>query len=160
MVLTAAALATLSVGARVPQPVLIFNATASAPVGFYALADQGANDRGNLVLARLPPFVRGLAARRGYLPEQIGLVKRVAAVSGDRVCSTGATVTINHRPMAKVLAVDSQGRTLPHWKGCLVLRANEVFLAMPDVSTSFDGRYFGPIDRSAILGRLTPLCTW
>jgi type IV secretory pathway protease TraF len=52
---------------------------------------------------------------------------------------------------------DSQGRPLPDWQGCRLLGMSAVFLLMPDVASSFDGRYFGPVSRSAILGKLRPL---
>jgi conjugative transfer signal peptidase TraF len=140
-------------------PVLVYNASASAPLGFYRLA-PGAIRRGDFVLARLPAPVARFAAARGYLPLSVSLVKRVAAVPGDRVCAVSSAIHINNQTVALVLARDGQGRPLAAWQGCRTLADDEVFLLMAGVSSSFDGRYFGPIPNSALIGRLVPLWTW
>ena len=140
-------------------PVLVYNASASAPLGFYRLV-PGAIRRGDFVLSRLPDPVARFAAARGYLPLSVLLVKRVAAVSGDRVCAGSGAIRINDQAVALALARDGQGRPLAAWQGCRTLADDEIFLLMAGVSSSFDGRYFGPIPRAAIIGRLVPLCTW
>jgi conjugative transfer signal peptidase TraF len=141
-----------------PAPRLVWNASASAPVGLYWVS-RSAPARGDLVLATLPPDARRLAAERGYLPVGVPLVKRLVAVSGDVVCAVGDAVFINGRHVAKRRERDPSGRALPRWTGCRVLAADEVFLLMAGVSGSFDGRYFGPVRRARIIGRLVPLWT-
>lgn len=143
-----------------PVPRLIWNATASAPLGLYRLDDTRTVRRGDLVLADPPPAIRGLAAARGYLPRDVALVKRIAASTGDTVCSDGVAVAIDGRIVARALRADPHGRILPHWTGCRTLGKDDLFLLMTDVSTSFDGRYFGPVGRNAVIGRLAPLWTW
>ncbi len=142
-----------------PVPVLVYNASASAPLGFYRLV-PGAVRRGDFVLARLPDPVARFAAARGYLSLSVSLVKRVAAVTGDQVCAGSSAIRINDQAVALVLARDGQGRPLTAWQGCRTLADDEVFLLMAGVSSSFDGRYFGPISSSALIGRLVPLWTW
>jgi len=141
-----------------PAPRLIWNASASAPVGLYWVS-RTAPARGDLVLAELPLDVRRLAADRGYLPEDVPLVKRLAAIAGDVVCAVGDAVFVNGRHIANRRERDPSGRVLPRWTGCRVLAADEVFLLMTSVSGSFDGRYFGPVWRARIIGRLVPLWT-
>jgi conjugative transfer signal peptidase TraF len=140
-------------------PVLVYNASASAPLGFYRLV-PGAIRRGDFVLARLPDPVAHFAAARGYLPLSVPLIKRVAAVSGDRVCAGARAIRINDQAVDVVLARDGRGRPLTAWQGCRTLVDDEVFLLMAGVHSSFDGRYFGPISSSALIGRLVPLWTW
>jgi conjugative transfer signal peptidase TraF len=142
------------------MPRLVWNASASAPLGFYSVRPATTIARGDLVLAELPPRARGLAAERDYLPADVPLVKRVAALAGDSVCSLGATIIIDGMPVAQRRPVDSHGRVLPAWQGCRVLGRGDVFLLMPAVPDSFDGRYFGIIETRAILGKLVPLWTW
>jgi conjugative transfer signal peptidase TraF len=103
--------------------------------------------------------VRQLAAERGYLPQNVPLVKRVAALGGDIVCAAGDVISINGRAVAQRLARDRLGRPLPGWTGCQTLDPDDVFLLMENVAGSFDGRYFGPVRRAAIIGRLAPLWT-
>jgi conjugative transfer signal peptidase TraF len=139
-----------------PAPCLVWNASASAPIGFYR-ALPGDAVRGDLVLVRTPKAVRQLAAERGYLPSNVPLVKRVAALDGDVVCAASDAISINGRVVAKRLARDRLGRPLPTWSGCHLLDSGEAFLLMEGVSDSFDGRYFGPTPTAAIIGRLAPL---
>jgi len=139
-----------------PAPRLVWNASASAPIGLYRVLPENAV-RGDLVLVRTPSSVQQLAAERGYLPQNVPLVKRVAAASGDIVCAAGDAISINGRIVAERLARDRLGRPLPRWSGCLLLDGGEAFLLMEGVSDSFDGRYFGPVPTAAIIGRLAPL---
>jgi conjugative transfer signal peptidase TraF len=142
-----------------PTPRLVWNASASAPLGIYWVI-PGAVARGALVLAELPTAARRLADERGYLPARVLLVKRVAALAGDVVCSDGEAVSINRQVVARRLSADAKGRPLPAWTGCRTLRADEVFLLRAGVPNSFDGRYFGPVHAVAVIGRLVPLWTW
>jgi len=48
-----------------PAPLIIYNANTSALIGFYRVLPVGIIRRGDLVLARTPDSVRGLAAERG-----------------------------------------------------------------------------------------------
>ena len=161
-ILGGTALAALGVTYRLlagATPFLVYNASASAPVGFYRRAD-GAPARGDFVLARLPAPVAHFAARRRYLPRSVPLVKRVAAVAGDHVCEQSGVVRINGRGVTVALKRDGARRILTAWDGCRTLAPDEVFLLMPRVRDSFDGRYFGPLPRTDIIERLVPLWTW
>ena len=142
----------------VPTPRLVWNASASVPIGFYWRV-AGRPSRGDLVLARAPVWARRLAAERRYLPLSVPIVKRVAAVAGDVVCASGDGISIDSRLVAHRLVFDRMGRPLPQWEGCEALGAGEFFLLMADAPDSFDGRYFGVTERRDIIGRLVPLWT-
>lgn len=137
----------------------IWNATASAPVGLYRVRRDRALARGDLVLAVPASSLAAFAARRGYLPSGVPLVKRIAAVAGDAVCTHRNAVFINGRLAATRRAADGAGRPLPAWTGCTRLLRDEVFLLMANVQNSFDGRYFGPTPASQVVGQLDPLWT-
>ncbi|GAA0547571.1 conjugative transfer signal peptidase TraF [Rhizomicrobium palustre] len=141
-------------------PRLVWNATASAPIGLYRLLPIRDFGRGDLVLAKPPHWVRPLAAKRGYLPFNVPLVKCIAALAGDKICADGNRIVINGHIAALRQERDASHRPLPHWSGCQILRPDEVFLLMADVPSSFDGRYFGPVSRHAVLGKLRPLWIW
>ena len=147
-------------GVLQPMPRLIWNASASAPLGLYWVGRGEAISRGDLVLAELPDAARRIAAQRGYLPSGVPVIKHIAALSDDFVCANSGIVVIKNRVAADTLLIDSQGRPLPAWNGCRALAEGEVFLLNEGVPASFDGRYFGPITRAAIIGRLVPLWTW
>lgn len=135
-----------------PGPKLVWNATASMPIGLYVIGSTRDPALGDTVLARVPETWRTLADRRTYIPAGVPLIKRVAGVPGDRVCAWGPRISVNGRQLASRLAHDAQQRALPWWEGCLTLRDGAVFLLSPDPS-SFDGRYLGPTLRGDILGR-------
>lgn len=142
-----------------PVPRLVWNASASAPIGFYLVRSAGSLHRGDLVLMPPPGAVARLASARGYLPDGVLLVKRAAALSGDLVCVNDKEVRLNGHHVAWTLPEDREGRPLPWWDDCRRLVDDEVFLLMPDVPDSFDSRYFGPVPSNRIVGRLVPLWT-
>jgi conjugative transfer signal peptidase TraF len=131
---------------------LVWNASASAPIGLYRVEARGPVRRGDMVVAWLPQRARLLAASRHYLPANVPLVKRVAAVEGDRVCAAGSSIRINGRRVAVRLRQDSRGRPMAWWSGCRRLRPGEYFLLM-DSRRSFDGRYFGVTQERDLVGR-------
>ena len=139
-----------------PAPWLVWNASASAPIGLYRVL-PGKPASGDLVLVRTPDSARQLTAERGYLPQDVPLVKRVAALDGDTVCAADDVISVNGRVVAERLAHDRLGRQLPSWSGCHLLDGGEAFLLMEGVADSFDGRYFGPVPTASIIGRLAPL---
>jgi conjugative transfer signal peptidase TraF len=138
-------------------PSLIYNASASAPIGLYRVLPAAPLGVGDLVLVPMPRSVAPLAAGRGYLPMSVPLVKRIAALAGTTVCAVGNRVSIGGEFVAERLASDRAGRALPAWTGCGRLGAGEIFLLMKDVPDSFDSRYFGPVAAGTVIGRLAPL---
>ena len=144
-----------------PRPLLVWNATASAPVGLYGVSPLDATPLRNrdFVLIRLSPELRGLYAERGYVPADVPLLKRIAATGGQKVCEQAGVLSIDGRRVATAMSTDARGRPLTAWSGCRRLQAYEVFALMPDVPASLDGRYFGPTPISSIMGRAQPLWT-
>lgn len=135
-----------------PVPRLVWNSSASAPVGLYAVSVGEVPESGDMVVARLPKVFRRLAAERRYLPENVPLVKRVAAIAGDEVCASMEIITVNGKEAARRRLTDSIGRRMPFWLGCLRLRGRQVFLLM-DNPSSFDGRYIGVTEGADIVGK-------
>ena len=148
--------ALLATAAVPPVPRLVWNASASAPIGLYLVSPGTAIRRGDMVIARVPIAFRRFAATRHYLPINVPLVKRVAAVSGDQVCAAGAIVQVNSHPVAARRAIDGAGRAMPDWQGCVRLQANRFFLLM-EAPASFDGRYFGVTEGDDIIGKAWPI---
>ena len=135
-----------------PPTLLVWNVSASAPIGLYRVHAGEPVRRGDMVVAWTPEPARSLAARRHYLPANVPLVKRVAAVAGDRVCAAGSRVSINGRRVATRQKSDAAGRPMPWWTGCRRLDQGEYLLLM-DRADSFDGRYFGVTQRRGLVGR-------
>jgi len=140
-----------SLGAR-PRPLLVWNVSESAPRGLYFVGGKRSLARGDMVVARVPSGLRLFAARRGYLPMNVPLVKRVVAVAGDVVCASGSRVTVNGQRVAARVDVDGGGRPMPWWSGCVHLVEGDAFLLMEHSPASFDGRYFGVTPASEVIG--------
>ena len=140
-----------------PFPRLIWNASASAPIGLYRIHPDNDPPAGALVAITPPERLSRWLAARGYLPEGVPLLKHVAAKVGQQVCRSGAVVRVDGQPVARALTSDRRGRALPVWEGCRILRAGELLLLNPAVPDSLDSRYFGPLPASAVIGRATPL---
>ena len=135
-----------------PPPLVLWNVSASTPRGLYRVLPGGELHRGDSVIASLAEPYRTLAARRGYLPRGVPLVKRVAAIPGDRICARGAAISIDGKVAAVRKEVDARGRKVPAWSGCADLRNGE-YLLLGESPWSFDGRYTGLTKGSEIIGR-------
>jgi conjugative transfer signal peptidase TraF len=152
-----AVLAGISLAAeRVPSLALI-NESPSLPLGVYTRTVTSEPARGDVVALGQPPSTR-LYLRGLGMPSDVKLLKRVAAVGGDRVCSTTGTIQTPLREVP-VLALDRRGATLPAWRECRVLRTDELFV-LGDTPGSFDSRYFGPIRRAQVEGVYRETLTW
>ena len=141
-------------------PLLVWNATSSAPVGLYRIGPADRFAKGDLVIATPPPNLAPLFAERGYLSLRVPLLKHMAALSGAIVCRLGERITINGIAVASALDRDHAGRLLPNWQGCHQLGHGEVFLLNTERPDSLDSRYFGPVPAALIIGRAEPLWTW
>lgn len=135
---------------------LVVNLTASMPRGLYLLSQDQSPHAHDIVVVRLTPAADAIAVSRGYLAAHHPVLKRVAGVAGDLVCRFGGTVSINGRPAAIARARDRADRALPRWHGCLRLRRRQLFV-LGATAGSFDSRYFGIIDQSAIVGIAHPV---
>jgi conjugative transfer signal peptidase TraF len=139
-------------------PLLLYNPSASAPLGWYRIEAIDGISRGDLVAANLPNEAAEFAAQRGYLPSGIPVIKTVRALEGDRVCQADGLLQINEMPAVRALPADKAGRPLPSpWKTCQQLQADEVLLLSDRTPDSFDGRYFGTVLKTDILGKAIPL---
>lgn len=138
---------------------LLWNATASTPIGFYAIEPVGRLTAPELVAVMPPEPLAAFMVQRGYIGDGVPLLKRVAGLPGQRVCRIGRVVTVDRVAMGAALDRDRIGRVLPVWQGCRVIAPGELFLMNSGVRDSLDGRYFGPLPGSAIIGRALPLWT-
>ena len=138
------------------RPWLLWNATASAPVGLYAVQPDPRPRVGDLVVVRPVPALARWMVERRYIGRDVPLVKRVAAVPGARVCRSGPQISVAGEAAATALSQDHLGRGLPVWSGCRTLGPGQLFL-LNVAPASLDGRYFGPTSTAAVVGRAVPL---
>jgi conjugative transfer signal peptidase TraF len=140
-----------------PAPRLIWNASASVPIGLYAVHPAGRLRTGELLVVAPPENLATFLDARRYLPKGVPLLKHIAALPGQTVCRTGDTISIDGSAVGAALDRDHLGRSLPVWQGCRVIAAGEVFLMNRQSVASLDGRYFGPLPITTIVGRADPI---
>lgn len=159
VLLTAAAVLPVTATLLVSTPDrLMWNASASLPIGLYWLQPPDGIVVGAIVAVRPSGQIGELIYSRNYVGPGVPLMKTVVAIEGNTVCRTGDRVVVGSF-QARALAHDRLGRPLPSWQGCHRLRAHQVLLLnrRPD---SLDGRYFGVTQRSDIIARARPLWTF
>ena len=122
-------------------------------MGFYVVSSPNDLGVGDMAIAWPPKAVRHLASNRRYLPAGVPLVKRIAAVSGERICADRTRVFIDGDKVAQRLISDPSARPMPWWSGCHILRSGEIFLLSARNPYAFDGRYFGTTNLKDIIGR-------
>lgn len=151
-VITTAIVATTAQITFPPKPIVLYNPSPSAAIGFYRLRKDQALNIGSQVAAYGPEWARVMANERGYLPYDYPLIKSVVAVPGDEVCYHKSGVRVPNGAVISVLGRDHSGREMPAQSGCIILKSGEYFIASPDVQAGFDSRYFGPVRIENILG--------
>ena len=141
-------------------PTFLWNASPSVPIGLYRLTAVSRVEAPDLVAVEAPEPLAGFLAERGYLPRGVPLLKRVLAVAGDTVCRHGSTIVAFDHAYGEAREHDSQGRPLPVWHGCITIEKGQAFFMNWDVPDSLDGRYFGALPLSTVIGRAVPLWTY
>ena len=160
MLATALSSITLGTSAFVDPPkTLIWNASASAPIGLYAVRPANELDVTDLVAVAVPPLIAEFMADRGYLAMGAPMMKRVLALPGQTVCRHGLDVIAYGSTIGHAREHDNAGRKMPVWQGCRRIGDDEVFLMNFDVPDSVDGRYFGPLSRGFVIGHALPVWT-
>jgi conjugative transfer signal peptidase TraF len=143
-----------------PIPVYIWNASESVPRGLYRVRPDDRRYYGELVAVRPPEPLATFLDLNGFLPIDLPMLKRVAALPGQSVCRRGLTVSVDGVEIGEARERDCRGRPLPVWHGCEVVQDDQLFLMNWQSGVSLDGRYFGPIAASAVIGRAVPVWIW
>lgn len=154
----AAAVMVSTVGPK-PLPHYIWNVTPSVPRGLYAVRPLGRLRTAMLVVALPPEPLATWLDRGDYLPRGVPLLKHIFALSGQTVCRVGIRISVDGIAASLARERDGRGRPLPNWQGCHVIASDEVFLMNSHQPDSLDGRYFGPLPRSAVVARASPIWT-
>jgi conjugative transfer signal peptidase TraF len=155
-----AAAAIMVTAGEKPPPSLIWNASESVPIGLYRVRPFARLTVTDLVVALPPEPLATFLADGGYLPRGVPLIKRVLALPGQTVCRKALAIVVDGIEIGSARERDRRGHALPSWQGCLLIAKGEVFLMNWDEPGSLDGRYFGAISKTAIVGRACPLWTF
>lgn len=153
----AVALVTSTMGEATPS--YIWNASKSVPIGLYRLQPADRLVVTELVAVQPPEPLASFLDLNGYLPIGVPMLKRVLALPGQTVCRKGLLISVDAIEMGEALSRDRRGRPLPVWQGCRVVGAGELFLMNWQSEDSLDGRYFGLVPQSSVIGKALPVWT-
>lgn len=142
-----------------PHRMLLWNASASVPVGLYLLKTTDRRYVSELVAVVPPEPLASFLAAGNYLPRGVPMLKHVLAIAGQTVCRDGPVITVDKVAVGVARERDRRGRALPTWQGCRVIAHGSLFLMNSQSADSLDGRYFGPLPASAVIGRAHPVWT-
>jgi conjugative transfer signal peptidase TraF len=142
-----------------PAPRLIWNASASVPIGLYAVHPAGALHVDELLVVMPPEPLATFLDKRRYLPKGVPLLKHIPALPGQTVSRSDRAITVDGVAVGEALDRDHVSRLLLVWRGCRVVASGDVFLMNRRSGDSVDGRYFGPLPTSTVVGRADPLWT-
>lgn len=144
------------------------NTTKSIPIGIYLTSNENI-EIGSFVLFCPPDNDIFLAAKKrnyitsGFCEGDYGyMMKQVVGQCGDNINITNEGLFVNGQiiPHSKLIEKDLDGNSLPVYSKSYFLKENEVLLMSNVSDTSFDGRYFGPINKKQILTVVNPLITF
>src|ERR1700761_66587 len=131
----------------------IWNASNSVPTGLYRVQSATRLTVTELVVIRPPDLLAVFLDLNDYLPDGVPMLKRVLALPGQTVCRIGLKIAVDGIDVGEALERDRRGRPLPVWQGCQVIENGDVFVMNWQSADSLDGRYFGPLSASAVIGR-------
>jgi conjugative transfer signal peptidase TraF len=146
-------------GSENEAPSYVWNASESVPIGLYRLQPVERLSVTDLVAIRPSEPLATFLDLNGYLPTGVPMLKRILALPGQTVCRTGLTIAVDDIEVGQARERDARGRPLPGWQGCHLLSAGEIFVMNWQSADSFDGRYFGPIPATAVIGQAIPVWT-
>ncbi len=133
-----------------PVPLVIWNASESVPIGWYFVAKHQPKI-GEIAVLKPVDWVQIYASSRGYLPQDMWLLKPIYAFRPSIICRFGSHIFVDGKHVAKAKIMDKMHRVLPVWKGCIALSSTEYFV-LGKHRDSFDSHYFGPIEKRQVVG--------
>jgi len=136
---------------------LTYQISASMPRGFYLIKPAEKIKRGDIIVFYPPKKIATFLLQHKWIAPDKLLMKHVAAITGDYVCKHNATIFINHKKVAHITHYYAPGKPLPSKPFCTTLKKNQYLALSTKIKRSFDGRYFGPIDKKTIVGKAVKL---
>jgi conjugative transfer signal peptidase TraF len=147
---------------------LYINTTRSIPLGLYKSVNQKPRKGAYVIFCPPKNEIFDIAMERGYIG--VGLcvggygymMKQVVALEKDKflVSADGVSVNDTLLPFSQPLLTDGLGRKLPQINQEKAEIPKNYLLLMSDSPNSFDGRYFGLINKKQVKSVIKPLYTW
>lgn len=141
-------------------PAYWLNLSSSEPLGLYRMEPwHNLLRRGEIVVMKCPKGYESYLYGRKWLPKGWPLFKTVGAIAGKNYCVTDKFLSIDGTIIGPIFLADSQGRPLPAKRGCWTIPPGRFLPIATGLRNSFDGRYFGDVPESLVIGKAIPLLT-
>lgn len=129
---------------------LSYQVSSSMPKGWYLRLPIVQLRRGDWVFLSPPTFAQAYLQKNQWLPDSGILLKSLQGMPGDWVCQKHQQLFINKTLVATLQTLDSHQQAIAQRSFCRRLNNHEYLVLGMSDPRSYDGRYFGPIDRSQI----------
>lgn len=165
----------LMVSALLVQGVFLYwmgariNTSSSIPLGLYWRVQAPISKDAYVMFCPPQVGVFEEAKRRGYIGAGFCaggygyVMKKVVATTNDdiEVAKDGVRVNGKLLALSKPLMFDNLGRPMARFQSSHYVLSEHQLLLMGDANAqSFDGRYFGPIQRQQVQDVIRPVVTW
>ncbi len=145
-----------------------YNTTKSIPLGFYKTSEKTPTVGDYVIFCPPDTYVFQEALERGYVPKGfcpggLGKMMKINLAAKFDIIDIDDRVSVNGSvlPLSQTRNVDPSGRPLTVFRTKNYILMDREVLLMSDVSdSSYDARYFGPIDSGQIISVIQPIWTW
>lgn len=132
---------------------IVFNKTPSIPIGIYLLlpydSDKDILNVGDVVIFDMPKEIEKLVKEREYTTKDTNtFIKTVGAIEGMSIEVRDERLFIDGINRGEVASTDTFNRELPQIENFIVSKGH--FFPLGTHFHSFDGRYYGEIDKKSI----------
>lgn len=140
---------------------LTYQVTPSVPMGWYWISPpKYPLHRQQIVVFKPPRATRRFLQSHHWLPDAGMMMKYVIGIPGDWVCNEDGRIKVGDRILGPIWQkAPNSSVSLPVHHFCRIIKAHNYLLMNPSVENSYDGRYFGPVSKSAIKGIAHPIWT-
>ena len=130
---------------------IIYNKTDSLKKGIYFVipVNKESIKEGDIVLFDMPKDLDELVHKRKYIDNTCHtFLKKVGAISGSKIENKNNILYINNKKIAKIFLKDMQNNDLPQIKSFII--SEKGFFPIGTHEKSFDGRYYGEVNKNLI----------
>lgn len=154
-------LAAIEAGRQFTERRYWLNLSHSEPVGLYVVTPLHGNlKQGETVLMRCPEGFEKYLYGRKWLPEGWPLFKTVGGIPGNTFCVSDTGFSLHGKVLGLVYSTDRKGLSMPVIRGCRTVQENHFLPVATGLKSSFDGRYFGAVPVSLVIGTAKPVVTF
>lgn len=159
LVMAASTILYLCIAGYITLPhLVIYNYTASLPVGWYWLEPAASLRHGDIILCDADEDTMQLAVERQWINPNTHFLKCIYGLPGDVYEIRAHRYIVNGEDKGEIKQYDSAGRKLPLQPDGKYIVPEGYILTGTSEENSFDSRYYGPIPIKNVYNKAHYLC--